>query len=151
MFSCFSIIKDCEMNKNIRPPLPSSTLAIARKLRKQCTDAEFRLWYYLRAKRTLNLKWRRQHPIPSYVADFYCHQAKLVVEFDGGQHDELKDTKRTAFIRLQGIEVIRFWNHDVVLNTEAVMDEILRVVQMRTLSLWERGREERAAEMKGFL
>ena len=122
------------MNKNIKPPLPSSTLAIARKLRKQCTDAELRLWYYLRAKRTLNLKWRRQHPVPPYVADFYCHQAKLVVELDGGQHEEEHDTHRTVYIRSQGIEIIRFWNHDVLLNTEAVMDEILRVAQGRTLS-----------------
>jgi very-short-patch-repair endonuclease len=122
------------MNKNSKPPLPSSTLAIARKLRQQSTDAELRLWYYLRAKRTLSLKWRRQHPIPPYIADFYCHQAKMVVELDGGQHDELRDAKRTAFIRSQGIELIRFWNHDVLLNTEAVIDEILRVVQMRTLS-----------------
>ena len=122
------------MNQNIKPPLPSSTLEIARKLRKQSTDAELRLWYYLRAKRTLNLKWRRQHPIPPYVADFYCHQAKLVVELDGGQHEAGHDSHRTAYIRSQGIEVIRFWNNDALLNTEVVMDEILRVVQMRTLS-----------------
>jgi len=122
------------MNKNIKPPLPSSTLAIARKLRKQSTDAELRLWYYLRGKRTLSLKWRRQHPIPPYVADFYCHQAKLVVELDGGQHTEAKDARREAFICSQGIKVIRFWNHDVLLNIEEVLDEILRVVQVRTLS-----------------
>lgn len=122
------------MNKNIKPPLPSSTLAIAKKLRKQSTDAELRLWYYLRAKRTLNIKWRRQHPIPPYVTDFYCYQAKLVVELDGGQHEAEQDSRRTAYIRSQGIEVIRFWNNDVLLNTEAVVDEILRVVQMRTLS-----------------
>ncbi len=122
------------MNKNIKPPLPSSTLAIARKLRKQNTDAELRLWYYLRAKRTLSLKWRRQHPIPPYVADFYCHQARLVVELDGGQHDAEQDLRRTVYIRSQGIEIIRFWNHDVLLSTDAVMDEILRVVLERTLS-----------------
>lgn len=122
------------MNKNIKPPLPSSTLAIAKKLRKQSTDAELRLWYYLRAKRTMNLKWRRQHPIPPYVADFYCHQAKSALELDGGQHNGDLDSRRTAYIRSQGIEIIRFWNHDVLFNTEAVMGEILRVVQMRTLS-----------------
>ena len=134
MFQFSPIFKDCEMNKNIKPPLPSSILAIARKLRKQSTDAELRLWYYLRAKRTLSLKWRRQHPIPPYVADFYCHKAKLVVEIDGGQHEVDMDSRRTAYIRSQGIEVIRFWNHDVLSKTEAVMDEILRVVQIRTLS-----------------
>jgi very-short-patch-repair endonuclease len=122
------------MNKNIKPPLPSSTLVIARKLRQQCTDAELRVWYYLRAKRTLSLKWRRQYPIPPYVADFYCHQARLVVELDGGQHDAEQDLRRTDYIRSQGIEIIRFWNHDVLLSTEAVMDEILRVVLERTLS-----------------
>lgn len=133
MFPFLPIYQDCGMYKNIKPPLPSSTLAIARKLRKQCTDAELRLWCYLRAKRTLNLKWRRQHPIPPYIADFYCHQAKLVVELVGGQHEEAQDSRRTAFIHSQGIELIRFWNNDVLLNTEAVMDEILRVVQERTL------------------
>jgi very-short-patch-repair endonuclease len=122
------------MNKNIKPPLPSSTLVFARKLRQQCTDAELRVWYYLRAKRTLSLKWRRQHPIPPYVADFYCHQARLVVELDGGQHDTEQDLRRTDYIRSQGIEIIRFWNHDVLLSTDAVMAEILRVVLERTLS-----------------
>lgn len=134
MSQFFSIYKDCEMNKNIRPPLPSSTLAIAKKLRKQSTDAELWLWYFLRAKRTLGLKWRRQHPIPPYVVDFYCHQAKLLVELDGGQHEVDMDSRRTAYIRSQCIEVIRFWNHGVLSKTEAVMDEILRVVQVRTLS-----------------
>ncbi|MGH8109293.1 MAG: endonuclease domain-containing protein [Arenimonas sp.] len=122
------------MNQNIKPPLPSSTLAIARELQKQSTDAELRLWHYFRAKRTLNLKWRRQHPIPPCVVDFYCHQAKLAVELDGGQHEAEVDLRRTTYIRSQGIEVIRFWNHDVLSKTETVMDEILRVVQMRTLS-----------------
>lgn len=122
------------MNKNIKPPLPTSTLALARKLRQQSTDAEQRIWHYLRAKRVTHLKWRRQHPIPPYIADFYRHQAKLVVELDGGQHEEDHHSRRTAYIRSQGIEFIRFWNHDVLLNTEAVVDEILRVVQVRTLS-----------------
>jgi very-short-patch-repair endonuclease len=122
------------MNKNIKTPLPNSTLAIVRKSRQQSTDAELRLWYYLRAKRTLSLKWRRQHPIPPYIADFYCHQARLVVELDGGHHTELKDAKRTVFIQSLGIEVIRFWNHDVMLKTEVVMDEILRAAEIRALS-----------------
>lgn len=122
------------MNQNIKPPLPTSTLSLARKLRKQSTDAEQRIWYYLRAKRVTSLKWRRQHPIPPYVADFYCHHAKLVVELDGGQHEAYKDSRRTEYLRSQGIEVIRFWDHDVLSKTEAVMDEILRVIQRRTLS-----------------
>jgi len=134
MFQFSPINKDWGMNKNIKPPLPSSTLEIAKNLRKQSTDAELRLWYYLRAKRTLSLKWRRQHPIPPYIVDFYCHQAKLVVELDGGQHEVDVDSRRTTYIRSQSIEVIRFWNHDVLSKTEAVMDEILRVVQIRTLS-----------------
>jgi very-short-patch-repair endonuclease len=67
------------------------------------TDAERRLWYHLRARRLSGLKFRRQHPIPPNVADFYCEAAKLVVEVDGSQHDAGPDSARTKKLERMGL------------------------------------------------
>ena len=71
------------MQDHIKPPLPSRTRDHARDLRQATTDAEQRLWFYLRGGRLNGLKFRRQHPIPPYIVDFYCGAKKLVVELDG--------------------------------------------------------------------
>ena len=102
----------------------------ARKLRRNSTDAELRLWHFLRNRNLVGHKFRRQHPLPPYVVDFVCIEAKLIVELDGGQHLEKipHDEKRTAFLKLKGYRVIRFWNDDALLKTEVVLEEILRVL-----------------------
>lgn len=117
------------MPEPIKPPLPRRTLAFARQLRQQGTDAERRLWYRLRAKRFQAVKWRRQHPLPPYIVDFYCHATRLVVELDGGRHTTRSDAARTACLESQGFRVLRFWNDQVLVETEAVLDVIYRASQ----------------------
>jgi very-short-patch-repair endonuclease len=87
------------------------------------TDAERKLWYYLRASRFQGWKFRRQVPLGRYVADFLCEEARLIVEVDGGQHAERieHDSARTQWLEAQGYAVIRYWNNDVLTNIEGVL------------------------------
>lgn len=118
----------------INPPLPSASLDHARGLRKRQTDAESKPWYFLRAGRLDGFKFRRQHPLPPYVVDFFCESAKLVVEADGSQHHESADASRDSSLSLRGYLVLRFWDHEVLQQTEAVLERILSAAQERTLS-----------------
>ncbi len=98
----------------------------ARRLRANPTDAEIRLWSRLRRKHLDGFRFRRQHPMGPYVVDFFCPEAKLVVEVDGGQHaDSASDAVRTRWLEAGGHRVIRFWNNDVLANTEGVLLTIL--------------------------
>jgi len=101
---------------------------LAQKLRKSSTDAELRLWLRLKNRNLAGFKFRRQHPIPPYIADFVCLEQKLIVELDGGQHAEqvTRDAERTAYLESKGFRVIRFWNDDALKQTDAVLEEILR-------------------------
>ncbi len=127
-------------------PLPTITKTEARQLRRKTTDAENQLWYYLRAGRLAGLKFRRQHPAPPYILDFYCDSAKLVVELDGAQHSAGADSARTNALERKGLKVIRFWDNDALLDTRSVLAVILDAAQARTLtpalSRWERGQED---------
>ncbi|MBL8893552.1 MAG: endonuclease domain-containing protein [Rhizobiales bacterium] len=97
----------------------------ARKLRETMTDAERRLWHALKDRRFAHLKFRRQVPMGVYVADFLSHEARLVVEVDGGQHVESKhDAIRDAWFVEEGYEVLRFWNHDVMQDLNSVLDTV---------------------------
>jgi very-short-patch-repair endonuclease len=122
------------MREGRKPPLPTRTRDHARELRRQSTDAEQRLWLHLRAGRLNGLKFRRQHPIPPYVADFYCESARLVIELDGSQHNEGVDDARTRFLELLGLKVLRYWDNEVLQQTDAVLEAIWSVAQDRTLS-----------------
>jgi very-short-patch-repair endonuclease len=97
---------------------------IVRKLRAKQTEAEDRLWYYLRARRLEGEKFVRQFQIDRYVADFACRTARLAVELDGGQHSAERDGARTAVIETYGYRVLRFWNHDVLGDTYSVLEAI---------------------------
>ena len=104
----------------------------ARGLRRASTDAEQRLWFHLRNRACANWKFRRQHPLGPYIADFVCLCAGVVVEVDGGQHvDAASDEARTRYFGRRGFIVIRFWNNDVLLRTEAVMCAIHAAVEAR--------------------
>jgi very-short-patch-repair endonuclease len=98
----------------------------ARQLRKDMTDAERALWTRLRRRQVLGHKFRRQHPLGPFVVDFVCIQRKLVVEVDGGQHADQRhdDDRRSAWLADQGFSVLRFWNHEVLTETEAVVRAI---------------------------
>jgi very-short-patch-repair endonuclease len=100
------------------------TTARARALRQSMTDAERRLWRYLR-RHFLGVHFRRQVPIGSYIVDFACLRRKLVIEVDGGQHLESEeDLVRDRWLKEQGYRVLRFWNHEVLRNTEGVLEVI---------------------------
>src|SRR5882724_10354365 len=101
-------------------------LTQAKKLRSDMTEAERRLWYRLRAHRFDGHKFKRQVPVGRYVVDFACLGRKLVVEVDGGQHAEnQRDAMRDSYLRNEGFRVLRFWNNDVLGNTDGVLEVIL--------------------------
>ena len=105
----------------------------ARRLRSECTDAERRLWIFLRREQVAGRKFRRQYPLAGYIVDFVCVPARLVIELDGGQHVEAAahDRQRTATLEREGYRVLRFWNDDVLLRTHVVMEEIFFALQGR--------------------
>jgi len=99
----------------------------ARQLRRDMTDAERQLWRHLRQRQLDGHRFRRQHPIGPFVADFVCLEQRLVIEVDGGQHaDSASDGRRSQFLMQQGCCVLRFWNHDVLGNIEGVVASILQ-------------------------
>jgi very-short-patch-repair endonuclease len=102
----------------------------ARRLRSNQTDAERVLWFRLRDRRLAGLKFKRQVPIERFIVDFFCADAKLIVELDGGQHDQNKesDGNRTRILEAMGYLVVRFWNNDVMRNTDGVLEEILSTI-----------------------
>ena len=104
------------MNKNL-----------ALNLRKSMTDAERVLWYNLRDRRLGGWKFRRQHAVGPFIVDFVCLEKKLVIEVDGGQHAEMivQDDNRTEYLSKSGYKVVRFWNNQVLQETEAVLQVIL--------------------------
>ena len=102
------------------------TTVRARLLRGAVTDAERLLWQTLRGKQLNHYRFRRQHPIGQYIADFACIEQKIVIELDGGQHQEryVYDAQRTAFLQAHGWQVLRFWNNDVLTNLNGVLSVI---------------------------
>lgn len=106
-------------------------LAHAKTQRQKMPDAERELWYHLRNRRLGGYKFRRQEPIGTYIADFICHQPKLVVEADGSQHLERAtyDATRTRYLESCDYSVLRFWNHDILQHTDAVLETILRKLE----------------------
>lgn len=100
-------------------------------MRHTATDAEHLMWQFLRAKRFMNLKFRRQHVIQPYIVDFYCHEIGLVIELDGGQHgtdDAIEyDAERTKFLEALGLTVVRYWNHDVLGRTDVFLEHLWSV------------------------
>lgn len=105
--------------------------ARAAGLRRGMTDAERRLWDRLR-RNALGAKFRRQHPFEAWVLDFVCLEKKLVIEVDGFQHAEtvMADAARTSRLERAGFRVRRFWNHDVLTNTDAVVERIWRELNL---------------------
>jgi len=102
---------------------------IARRLRRQPTDAERRLWARLRSRGLHDAKFVRQQPIGPFVVDFVCRESKLVIEVDGGQHAASKsDAVRDRWLKEQGYRVLRFWNHDVLQNIDGVLEVIARAL-----------------------
>ena len=98
----------------------------ARTFRRTFTDAEMRLWQLLRRRNLKDFKFRRQHPIGPYIADFICLERRLVIEVDGSQHQQQSgyDSKRAMGLEAAGYQVLRFWDNDVLSQSESVMQAI---------------------------
>lgn len=100
-------------------------------MRHTATDAEALMWQVLRAKRFMNIKFRRQHVIEPYILDFYCHEIGLVIELDSSQHgtdDAIQyDAERTKFLEALGLTVVRYWNHDVLGRTDVVLEDLWKL------------------------
>lgn len=106
----------------------SSTLKQnAKRLRLDQTDAERKLWMHLRSRQMNGTKFRRQQPIGRYIVDFFCPESKLVIELDGGHHTAQTeaDQQRTNFLTKAGYRVLRFWDNEVLSETEAVLQKIV--------------------------
>jgi len=111
--------------------LPAPRIRIfrnANELRKELTPAEEILWNYLRCRRLNNLKFRKQHPVLRFIADFYCHEVKLIIEVDGQIHDltsnKEHDEGRTYELSEYGITVLRFTNDDILNDLNSVLNKI---------------------------
>ena len=104
--------------------------ALAKRLRGNQTDAEHRLWSMVRANRLSGWKFKRQEQIGDYVVDFVCFRARLIVEADGSQHAEsAADEKRDAYLTRQGFRVCRFWNNDILTNSDGVATAVLATLE----------------------
>ena len=98
---------------------------IARKLRRNQTEAEKQLWQRLRGRQLFGFKFRRQSPVGGFIADFLCEELRIIIEADGGQHAKsAEDLERTARLQAAGYQVIRYWNNDVMSNMEGVLEDL---------------------------
>ena len=110
----------------------NNPVTLARNLRRKQTDAERKMWRVLRGRQFENSKFRRQEPIGQYIVDFVSLERQLIIEIDGGKHNQQpeikKDEIRTKWLEKKGFKVIRFWNNDVLLNIEGVAIRILEAI-----------------------
>jgi very-short-patch-repair endonuclease len=126
------------------------TRQFAKTLRKQMTDAERLLWRHLRNRGLGGWKFRRQYPVGPFIVDFICLEKNVAIEVDGGQHaeNEEQDIQRSAYLNKMGYRVLRFWNNQVLQETEAVLEAIFAILADNKQNspspqpsppLWERG------------
>ncbi len=120
---------------NMRHAPAMSTVSRARRLRREMPDAQRRLWRLLRDRRFAGYKFRREHPMGRYFLDFYCAEATMNVELDGGQHglpeQQTQDAVKERYLRSRGVCTIRFWNWQVCREPEMVMENLWRLLQER--------------------
>ena len=117
----------------------------AQSLRKTSTDAERKLWGILRNRQFGDRKFRRQVPIGKYIVDFICHDAKLIIEVDGGHHQEQAgyDEKRSKWLVGEGFRVLRFWNNQVLTEVESVQESILAELELSDVSDYSHPHDQR--------
>ncbi len=123
--------------------LPTS---LTRTLRKRQTPSEGARWQHLRAHRLVGTKWKRQQPIGPYIVDFVCHECRIVVEADGGQHNgSQSDAERDRWLAAKGFTVLRFWNNEIQQNLDGVLERILAGVTLSPTPLPSRERDSIAS------
>jgi len=112
-------------------------LVRAKRLREESTPAEEILWERLRDRQFLGLKFRRQVPIGPYVADFYCHERKLVLELDGGIHEEepqrAHDENRDSNLAALGFKILRFTNTELLQDLDSILEKVQQYLERRKL------------------
>jgi len=108
----------------------------ARELRKNPTESEQMLWKHLRLRQLGGYKFRRQQPLGPYFVDFVCLEKRLIVEVDGGQHNEqvAYDSERSTWLETQGYRILRFWNNEVLKEIEVVKEVIAEALSYSTTS-----------------
>jgi very-short-patch-repair endonuclease len=130
-----------KFKNNLHAGANSQIFKNAKQLRLNQTKAEDTLWQYLRARRLENLKFRRQHPIQSYIADFYCHEKRLIIELDGEYHNQSDqkemDKSRTFALERLGINVIRFTNARVMNEIDDCLNELRDYIKNNTSAYGE--------------
>ncbi|MBQ8458640.1 endonuclease domain-containing protein [bacterium] len=106
----------------------------SRYLRKNMTIQERKLWNIIRNRQFFNYRFRRQFPIGSYIVDFVCREKKIIIEIDGGQHNEKNninyDIKRSEYLALEGFKVVRFWNNDIDNNIDGVYEKLKEIFEI---------------------
>ncbi|MDG4905201.1 DUF559 domain-containing protein [Mesorhizobium sp. WSM4898] len=118
-------------------PVTPAKRNFARRMRRESTEGEDRLWQELRGRRLDKIKFRRQVPVGRFVADFVCAEARLIIEIDGSQHaGSPHDQERDAELKAKGFRVLRFWNDDVLKDLDAVCDTIIAYVRDEDLQPW---------------
>ena len=121
------------MAEDEAPRRPDKRVPRARRLRRDMTDAERKLWWHLKRIPIEDTHFRKQATIGPYFADFASHRRRIVIELDGGQHNQphhaAADAKRSEYLQSQGYRVLRFWNNDVLSNIEGVMESIFATLQ----------------------
>lgn len=124
-----------------------SRQCFAKQLRSNMTEAESLLWYHLRGHRLCGMKFKRQQPLGDYIVDFVSFDKKLVIEVDGGQHvDSQPDKRRDTWLQGQGFRMLRFWNNEVLGETEAVLERILQEITPSPQPLSHEGRGVKSLE-----
>ena len=122
-------------NDNLHKGATGKLYEYGKDLRQTSTKAEDVLWQHLRNKKLDGLKFRRQHPLDNFIADFYCNEKKLVIELDGSVHDEKEiqqyDKARTNDLKELGVLVIRFRNEEIIKNIDKVLEKISEIAIRR--------------------
>lgn len=107
----------------------------AKRLHRNMTEPEVKLWAHLRAHRMGDVHFRNQHAVGNYIVDFCTPRKKLIIELDGSQHleQEAYDAERTEFLKSKGYKVLRFWNNDVMNNIDSVLTVILNALKEKQI------------------
>ena len=112
-----------------------NNIKLAKALRKNITKQELKLWEMIRAGRFYGYKFKRQTPIGNYIVDFVCREAKIIIEIDGGQHNEVvnikADEERTEYLSSNGYKVYRFWNNEVDQNIDGVYQKLKEIFEIK--------------------